>query len=288
MAQVINTNVSSLTAQRNLNKTQSALSTSLQRLSSGLRINSAKDDAAGLAISTRFSAQITGLNQAVRNANDGISLAQTAEGALQEVTTNLQRMRELAVQSANGTYTSGDRTSLQKEVSSLQSEIVRITQAVEFNGVKVLGASTTITFQVGADGAVGGASGSINQISLKVHDIGSAAATGIGSALNGTGGALSVTTASQARSAMAMIDTMLDRVTSVRADFGTIQNRFESVVRNLQNVSENLSASQSRIQDADFASETAALTRNQILQQAGVAMLSQANAAPQSVLSLLG
>jgi flagellin len=281
MAQVINTNVSSLTAQRNLNKTQSALSTSLQRLSSGLRINSAKDDAAGLAISTRFSAQITGLNQAVRNANDGISMAQTAEGALQEITTNLQRMRELAVQSANGTYTSGDRTSLNKEVSSLKSEILRITKAVEFNGVKVLGASANITFQVGAKAVSG-----VDTISLATVNVASSnSTTGIGSAL---GTSLSVGTAGAARSAITMIDTMLDRISSTRSDFGTIQNRFESVVRNLQNVSENLSASRSRIQDADFASETAALTRNQILQQAGVAMLSQANASPQSVLSLLG
>jgi flagellin len=281
MPQVINTNVMSLTAQRNLNRTLSALQTSLQRLSSGLRINSAKDDAAGLAISTRFSAQISGLNQAVRNANDGISLAQTAEGALQEITTNLQRMRELAVQSANGTYTTGDRTSLNKEVSALKSEITRITQAVEFNGTKVLGASASITFQVGAKSTSG-----VDTIALATVNVASAnSTTGIGSAL---GTSLSVGTADAARSAITMIDTMLDRVSSTRSDFGTIQNRFESVVRNLQNVSENLSASKSRIMDADFASETAALTRNQILQQAGIAMLSQANASPQSVLSLLG
>jgi flagellin len=281
MAQVINTNVMSLNAQRNLNSTQSAMAKSLNRLSSGLRINSAKDDAAGLAIATRFSAQINGLNQAVRNSNDGISLAQTAEGALQEISTNLQRMRELAVQSANGTYASGDRTSLNKEVSALKSEITRITNAVEFNGVKVLGASASITFQVGAGATVG-----TDTIDLATVNVASAnSTTGIGSAL---GTSLSVGTADAARSAITMIDTMLDRVSSTRSDFGSIQNRFESVVRNLQNVSENLAASRSRIQDADFAAETAALTRNQILQQAGVAMLSQANAAPQSVLSLLG
>ena len=281
MPQVINTNVMSLTAQRNLNGTQKTLQTSLQRLSSGLRINSAKDDAAGLAISTRFSAQISGLNQAVRNANDGISMAQTAEGALQEITTNLQRMRELAVQSANGTYTSGDRGSLNKEVSALKQEITRITQAVEFNGVKVLGASAEITMQVGAKAVSG-----VDTITMNTTNVASAnGTTGIGSAL---GTSLSIGTADAARSAITMVDTMLDRVSSTRADFGTIQNRFESVVRNLQNVSENLSASRSRIMDADFASETAALTRNQILQQAGIAMLSQANASPQSVLSLLG
>lgn len=280
MAQVINTNVSSLNSQRNLNKTQSALQTSLQRLSSGLRINSAKDDAAGLAITTRFSAQIRGLNQAVRNANDGISLAQTAEGALQEITNNLQRMRELAVQSANGTYTSGDRTSLNNEVSALKQEIIRVTQAVEFNGVKVLGSTNTLTFQVGAKAVSG-----VDTINATTVNVASASTRGIGSAL---GGSLAITSANAARSAITMIDTMLNRVSSIRADFGTIQNRFESVVRNLQNVAENLSASRSRIQDADFAEETAELTRNQILQQAGVAMLSQANAAPQTVLSLLG
>jgi flagellin len=190
-------------------------------------------------------------------------------------------MRELAVQSANGTYASGDRTSLNKEVSALKAEITRITNAVEFNGVKVLGASASITFQVGAGATVG-----TDTIDLATVNVASAnSTTGIGSAL---GTSLSVGTADAARSAITMIDTMLDRVSSTRSDFGTIQNRFESVVRNLQNVSENLAASRSRIQDADFAAETAALTRNQILQQAGVAMLSQANAAPQSVLSLLG
>ena len=280
MPQVINTNVMSMTAQRNLNRSQQSMQVSLQRLSSGLRINSAKDDAAGLAISTRFSAQINGLNQAVRNANDGISLAQVAEGALQEITTNLQRMRELAVQSANGTYTSGDRTSLNKEVSALKAEITRITNAVEFNGVKVLGSATTVTFQVGAKATTG-----TDTIDLSTTAVASASSTGIGSAL---GTSLGIATADAARSAITMVDTMLDRVSTVRSDFGTIQNRFESVVRNLQNVAENLSASRSRIQDADFAMETAAMTRNQILQQAGIAMLSQANAAPQSVLSLLG
>ncbi|GAB6040034.1 flagellin N-terminal helical domain-containing protein [Endothiovibrio diazotrophicus] len=284
MPQVINTNVMSLNSQRNLNSTQGSMQVALQRLSSGLRINSAKDDAAGLAISTRFTAQITGLNQAVRNANDGISLAQTGEGALQEITNNLQRIRELAVQSANGTYTTGDRTSLQNEVSALQSEIIRITKAVEFNGVKILGASAEINFHVGAKAVSG-----VDYFSLNVSNLASANGTnGIGSALNGTGGALSIATQAGARSAITMIDTMLDRVSTVRADFGTIQNRFESVVRNLQNVSENLSASRSRIMDADFAAETAELTRTQILQQSGVAMLAQANQLPQQVLQLLG
>lgn len=280
MPQVINTNVMSLNSQRNLNVTQSTLQTSLQRLSSGLRINSARDDAAGLAIGVRFTAQITGMNQAVRNANDAISLAQTAEGALQEITSNLQRMRELAVQSANGTYTTGDRTSLDDEVTALKAEITRVTDAIDFNGVKVLGSATTLTFQVGIRAVSG-----TDTVNLSTRDVAATTGGGIGSAL---GTALGVATAAAARSAITMIDRMLDRVTTVRADFGTIQNRFESVVRNLQNVSENLSSSRSRIMDTDFAAETASLTRAQILQQAGVAMLSQANAAPQNVLALLG
>ena len=303
MPQVINTNVASLNAQRNLNNTQMVLQKSLTRLSSGLRINSAKDDSAGLAIATRFSAQINGLNQAVRNANDGISLAQTAEGALQEIATNLQRIRELAVQAANGTYSTGDRKSLQGEVSSLQTEIVRVIQATDFNGVKVLNTSSNLQFQIGAFGTTGGTADGIQTIQLNVRNVVSAnGATGIGSALNNT----SLTGATQtsvkvytagttgsaqqamARSSLAVIDGALDIISSVRADFGTVQNRFESVVRNLQNVAENLSASNSRIMDADFAAETASLTRSQILQQAGVAMLAQANAMPQSVLSLLG
>ena len=283
MPQVINTNVMSLNSQRNLNSSQGAMQVALQRLSSGLRINSAKDDAAGLAIGTRFTAQIRGMNQAVRNANDGISLGQVGEGALQEITNNLQRIRELAVQSANGTYTTSDRNSLQNEVSALQNEIIRITQAVEFNGVKILGSSAAVTFHVGAKAVSG-----VDYFDLNVFNLASAGATGIGSALNGTGGALSIDTQETARSAITMIDTMLDRVSTVRADFGTIQNRFESVVRNLQNVAENLSASRSRIMDADFAAETAELTRTQILQQSGVAMLAQANQLPQQVLQLLG
>ena len=281
MPQVINTNVMSLNSQRNLNRSQGAMQQALQRLSSGLRINSAKDDAAGLAISNRFTAQIRGLNQAVRNANDGISLGQVGEGALEEITNNLQRIRELAVQSANGTYSNGDRQALHGEVSALQNEIIRITQAVEFNGVKVLGSSAAITFHVGAKAVSG-----VDYFALNTSNLASANDTkGIGSAL---GTSLSILTQEASRSAISMIDKMLDRVNYARADFGTIQNRFESVVRNLQNVSENLSASRSRIMDADFASETAELTRTQILQQSGVAMLAQANQLPQNVLQLLG
>ena len=274
MAQYINTNIASLNTQRALNRSQGAMQTSLQRLSSGLRINSAKDDAAGLAISERFTAQIRGLNQGVRNANDAISLAQTAEGAMQEVTTALQRIRELAVQAVNSTNSSDDRTSLQQEVSQLQAEITRVSET-KFNGAEVIAASAgTFTFQVGANAG--------DTITVSTTDITSGATVG---AVVSTG---TVATASQASRLIVAVDNLLDTVNSERAKLGAVQNRFEAVVRNGQNVAENLTASRSRIQDADFAMETANLTRAQILQQAGIAMLSQANAQPQSVLSLLG
>ena len=276
MPQIINTNVMSLTSQRNLNRSQDAMKTSLQRLSSGLRINSAKDDAAGLAISERFTAQVRGLNQAARNASDAISLAQTAEGALQEIATNLQRMRELAVQSANATNSTSDRASLNDEFAALASEIIRVTSATDFNGVKVIGASATLLFQIGANATAD------NQLALATANV--ATASGVAAlATTSIGGS----TGSAAIAALAVMDTAINSVSSARADFGVLQNRFESVVRNLQNVGENLSAARSRIRDADFAAETSELTRTQILQQAGVAMLAQSNALPQNVLSLL-
>lgn len=474
MAQYINTNIASLNAQRNLNSSQGSLTTSLERLSSGLRINSAKDDAAGLAISERFSAQISGLNQASRNANDGISLAQTAEGALKEVTNNLQRIRVLAVQSANATNSTSDRAALQAEVSQLVSEIDRVSSQTDFNGVKLLdGSFSAQAFQVGAnsgetitvdkidsakastlgqyngasysaqniggasdtaaaqsitidgnttnlgtiandakaladamnasgiegltatanettvaagtsanaitaagtatveingltinlDGVAGGAAGAstnranavsaINAqsattgvtaedtgsgVALKAADgrnitvgtfaagsatgadlasfgLGAAATTGASIDINykapqGVGGtisftgafspaaqaitqtgtalsAVSVATVSGANTTIDAIDAALASVNSSRADLGAVQNRFESVINSLDTTSENLSASRSRIRDADFAAETANLTRTQILQQAGTAMLSQANSLPQNVLSLL-
>jgi flagellin len=275
MAQFINTNIASLNTQRSLNRSQGAMQTSLQRLSSGLRINSAKDDAAGLAISERFTAQIRGLNQGVRNANDAISLAQTGEGALQEITTALQRVRELAVQSVNSTNSDDDRLSLQQEVAQLQEEITRVA-GTKFNGTAVIGAgATSFTFQVGANAG--------DTIKISTANI-TSAATGYASVVtNGQ-----VSTAAKACTLISAVDGYLDTVNSERAKLGAVQNRFEAVVRNGQNVAENLTASRSRIQDADFALETAALTRSQILQQAGIAMLSQANAQPQSVLSLLG
>ena len=383
MPQVINTNVMSLNAQRNLSTSGSQLSTALQRLSSGLRINSAKDDAAGLAISERFTTQIRGLNQAVRNANDGISLAQTAEGALNEVSNNLQRIREIGVQSANATNSASDREALQLEVSQLLQEIDRVANQTSFNGVQVLdGRFTSAVFQVGANanetisvsglvdaniaalsnvtaatgqssavtgitalGAVGAGALVINGVDVgaTLGAVGSAqqrigqtvdainnysSSTGVNAALDsatnrivltsgadivvtgtdtgtatgfnaaGTDGdatavttsgltATSVASFAGATLAIQQMDSALQQVNTARATLGAIQNRFSSVVANLTTGAENVAAARSRILDADFASETAALTKAQILQQAGTAILSQANAVPQNVLSLL-
>ena len=273
MAQVINTNVMSLNAQRNLSTNSASLATTIQRLSSGLRINSAKDDAAGLAISQRMTTQVRGMDVAARNANDGISLAQTAEGALSSIGENMQRIRELAVQAANGTNSAEDRAALQKEVTQLSDEITRVKNNSSFNGTKLLDGSTaSFTIQVGAD------AGADNQISISTVDM-SATATAVA--------ALDISSASGATAALTAIDTQLQTVNTARADLGAIQNRFSSVISNLQNSSENLSAARSRIQDTDYAKETAELTRTQILQQAGTAMLAQAKSVPQNVLSLL-
>ncbi|VXC07392.1 Flagellin [Luteimonas sp. 9C] len=273
MSQVINTNVMSLNAQRNLSASGNDLATSLQRLSSGLRINSAKDDAAGLAIAQRMTTQIRGMDQAARNANDGISLAQTAEGALGSIGDNLQRIRELAVQASSGTISDDDRAAIQKEVTQLSAEITRVTDSAEFNGTKLLdGTTTSFSIQVGANSAAE------NQISIDTVDM-SAVATAVA--------AIDFTDAAAAQTALDTIDDNLKIVNDGRADLGAIQNRFSSVISNLSVGSENLSAARSRIQDADFAKESAALTRNQILQQAGTAMLAQANQSSQSVLSLI-
>ncbi len=403
MAQVINTNTMSLNAQRNLSTSGNSLATTIQRLSSGLRINSAKDDAAGLAISERFSTQIRGLDVAIRNANDGISLAQVAEGSLSEVGNNLQRIRELAVQASNATNSSSDRKALQAEVTQLVSEIDRVAKQSEFNGTKLLdGSFTSQLFQVGAnagqaiainsvvdakaeslgattfvdagsavlaDTTVDAAAGKLANITVGGVSIGDVkfdyttppgapatpaeiaavrkvnqdnATKALAAALNGkigetglhaaqstTPGEVTLTsvkadntvagvtvkigptatatalnapaagttashvadikidTVAGAQQALEVVDKALESVNSVRADLGAIQNRFTSVVANLQTSSENLSASRSRIRDTDFAKETAELTRTQILQQAGTAMLAQANQVPQNVLSLL-
>ena len=412
MPQFINTNVASLNTQRALNSSQSALQTSLQRLSSGLRINSAKDDAAGLAISERFTSQIRGLNQAVRNANDGISLAQTAEGALASLGSSLQRVRELSVQAANDTNSASDRQALDNEIQQLIAEVDRVANTTEFNGQRILdGSLSDLFFQVGAnqgqtiavngvdsranqlgaaeingtagmtqtqindatigiasitdvvitvDGATATATGDMTGVttlegavrainngidtavalgtadSLVIADAGLKASLRVDNAgltsivINGkfdentvgtalfsvAGGAVTladtgatvlaagtviatgnsaqvnmntidVTTRDNAFQSIAVVEGALTQINSLRAELGSVQTRFESTIANLQTTSENLSASRSRIRDADFAQETAELTRNQIIQQAGIAMLSQANSAPQNVLALL-
>jgi len=288
MAQVINTNVQALNSQRALGKSQMSMQTSLERLSSGLRINRAKDDAAGLAISERFTSQIRGLDQAVRNANDGVSMLQTAEGALAEVESTLQRMRELAVQAKNGTINYTDAQSLQDEFSALQSEITRITDVTEFNNISLLGTTNSLALQVGWE------NGANNTIKVSTLDLATATAAsgGLVSMLNANstriaGLASGGSTARVASHAMSAIGRAIDAISSLRADFGAVQNRLESAVRNMENVIENQSAARSRVMDADFARETANLTRTQILQQAGTAMLAQANSQPQGVLSLL-
>ena len=384
MAQVINTNTMSLNAQRNLSTSGASLATTIQRLSSGLRINSAKDDAAGLAISERFSTQIRGLDVAVRNANDGISLAQVAEGSLSEIGNNLQRIRELSVQSANATNSSSDRAALNAEVKQLSAEIDRVAKQSEFNGTKLLdGTFSSQLFQVGAnagqaiaidkvvdakaaalgnvkfaadvtgtaittaaaDGSVTGMTintVAIDTVSYKAGatgtDIAKAVSTAINAKMGETGvyatvggtnnneitlssvkagkdlviggtpansglsaatttaaatasatviSSLDISSVKGAQQALDVVDEALKAVNSARADLGAVQNRFTSVVANLQTSSENLAASRSRIRDTDFAKETAELTRTQILQQAGTAMLAQANQVPQNVMSLL-
>ncbi|MTI63761.1 flagellin [Methylophaga sp.] len=277
MALIINTNVSSLNAQRNLNESQNALNTSLQRLSSGLRINSAKDDAAGLFVAGQLTRDIRGINQAVRNAGDGISLGQTAEGALGEIANNLQRIREIAVQASNDTV--GDASGLQLEVDQLTQEISRIVATTNFNGVDLLSGGGTVGFQVGASGA------SNNRISISLDDLSSINA--FNATLDATG-TVDVSTTAAASAALANLSSDIDDVNEARATYGAVQNRFEAVISNLQNYAENLTAARSRIEDADFAAETANLTRAQILQQAGVSILAQANTLPQAALSLLG
>jgi flagellin len=280
MSLLINTNIASLNAQRNLGMSQASLATSMQRLSSGLRVNSAKDDAAGLAIAERMNAQIRGMNVAIRNANDGISLSQTAEGALGKIGDNLQRMRELAVQSANDTNGTSDRTALDNEYKQLAAENARVIANTQFNGQALLtgagGASGTFTFQVGANSAAD------NQIDIVTTDIATAMGT------NTQGGAATLgATAALARTAMDNIDTALTAVNGARSTLGASQSRFDAVIGNLQVAAENQTAARSRIVDADFAAETANLSRAQILQQAGTAMVAQANQLPQQVLTLL-
>jgi flagellin len=280
MAMTINTNVASLNAQRNLSTSQGMLAQSIQRLSSGLRVNSAKDDAAGLAIAERMNGQIKGFSVATRNASDAISLAQTAEGALSTIGDNLQRMRELAVQSSNGTNSSSDRTNLNAEFSQLAAEITRTIGGTSFNSTNLFGATAAsgFTFQIGANNVA-----STDQIAVSGTDL----TTNTELASGGTVIGGNISTLSAAQTMLADIDTAINTVTTQRSTWGATQNRFEAVISNLKVTSENLSAARGRIMDTDFATETANLTKSQILQQAGTAMLAQANQTPQSVLSLL-
>ena len=273
----------SLNAQRNLSATQSALATSVQRLSTGLRVNSAKDDAAGLAIAERMNTQVRGMNVAIRNANDAISLSQTAEGALSKINDMGQRMRELAVQSANATNNESDRQSLNQEYQALAEEIKRNLAGTSFNGTKLFAAAAKLDFQVGANAATTDTI-SINTADLTKDNAFSAALGAMGAT---PASAPDINSASNATAALDKLDTMLAKVNSKRAEFGATQNRFEAVIQTLQVSAENQTAARSRIMDADFASETASLTRSQVLQQAGTAMLSQANSLPNNVLSLL-
>jgi len=287
MASVINTNLLSLNAQRNTSASQSQLATSLQRLSSGLRVNSAKDDAAGLAISERLNAQVRGSNVAIRNANDGISLSQTAEGALSKVNDSLQRMRELAVQARNATNTSADKDSLDKEFGELSKEIQRVLGGTTFNGRAILATADagTQTFQVGANTT------SNDRIDVATSDMTTASeiTTVAGTDNTGAGRAVIDNTATGGTidTVISNIDTAINKVSSERATLGAAQNRMDQVISNLQISVENQSAAKSRITDADFAQETANLSRANILQQAGNAMIAQANQIPSQVLSLL-
>jgi flagellin len=334
MASVINTNIASLNTQRNMSMSQSSLNTSIQRLSSGLRVNSAKDDAAGLAIATRMDSQVRGMNVAIRNSNDAVSFAQTAEGGLSKITDSLQRMRELAVQSKNATNTDTDRANLNTEFAQLAAEITRVAGSTNFNGVNAL-AGGAKDFQVGTGNAAGDTI-SVTGTNMVTDATIMAATTGtaqvgtaqvgtaqvgtaqvgtaqVGTAQIGTAGngivgdanefdsadyaaasadyaagvPSSIATAAGAETAIDAIDAALTTVNTERALYGATQNRFEAVISNLQLASENQSAAKSRIMDADFAAETSNLTRGQILQQAGTAMLAQANSLPNNVLSLL-
>jgi len=278
MPAIINSNIASLNAQRNVATSQSSLSISMQRLSSGMRVNSAKDDAAGLAIAERMSAQVRGMNVAVRNANDGISLAQTAEGALGKVADSLQRMRELGVQARNATNTTQDLDSIGKEFAELGSEIQRVLGGTTFNGTAILGAGAGAKdFQIGANTTAN------DVVTVTTTDM-----TGNGDITAVTGDTIDNTkTAADLKTTIDQIDTAINTVSSERATLGAAQNRFEAVISNLMVSVENQSASRSRILDADYATETANLSRSQILQQAGTAMIAQANQMPQQVLSLL-
>lgn len=274
MSLFVNTNISSLNAQRQMFSSTSGLNTAFERLSSGFRINSAKDDAAGLQISDRMTTQIMGLNQAVRNANDGISLSQVAEGAMTEITNSLQRIRVLSIQSQNGINSDADRLALDKEVTALVDEISRIAQTTQFAGVDILQGGFSSAFLVGAN------AGQSISVNLSRTD-------GYGAQGLFNNSAVSVDSVANAEAALATVDGAMSAINAKRADLGAIQNRFESTIKNLSNISENVQAARSRIRDTDFAVETSELTRWQIIQQASSTILAQANQRPQAALQLL-
>ncbi|NVZ61605.1 flagellin FliC [Pseudomonas gingeri] len=282
MALTVNTNTTSLNVQKNLNRASDALSTSMQRLSSGLKINSAKDDAAGLQISNRMSAQIRGNTQAIQNANDGISVAQTAEGALQASTDILQRMRELAVKARNGTNGTADQTATNAEFGQMSDELTRISAATNLNGKNLLdGSAGTMTLQVGAN------TGSANHIDLVLSSKFDAVSLSVGSGTVMLTGATSAAAATNIDNAITAIDAAIAAIGATRAALGASQNRLTSTIQNLQNINENTTAAQGRVQDTDFAAETANLTKQQTLQQASTSVLAQANQLPSAVLKLL-
>lgn len=282
MALTVNTNTTSLGVQKNLNRAADALSTSMTRLSSGLKINSAKDDAAGLQIATRMTSQIRGQTMAIKNANDGISIAQTAEGAMQEQTNILQRMRELAVQSRNDTNSTKDREALNKEFAQMSDELTRIAKSTQLNGKNLLdGTAGKMTFQVGSN------SGADNQISITLDSGFDATTLKVDSATIAITGSDSATAEASMKASLSAIDDALQTINSKRADLGASQNRLTSTVNNLQNINENAEAARGRVQDTDFAAETAQLTKQQTLQQASTSVLAQANQLPSSVLKLL-
>ncbi|HDS1707618.1 MULTISPECIES: flagellin domain-containing protein [Pseudomonas] len=280
MALTVNTNTTSLGVQKNLNRATDALATSMTRLSSGLKINSAKDDAAGLQIATRMTSQIRGQTMAIKNANDGISIAQTAEGAMQEQTNILQRMRELAVQANNSSNSDKDRDALNKEFASMSDELTRIANSTQLNGKNLLNTTATMSFQVGSN------TGSENQISITLANL-TASSLSVSSgtiAISGT----DTTIGASFSAAVNAIDTALQTINTNRADLGAVQNRLTSTINNLQNINENAEAARGRVQDTDFAAETAQLTKQQTLQQASTSVLAQANQLPSAVLKLLG
>ncbi|GGU65711.1 flagellin [Pseudomonas laurentiana] len=282
MALTVNTNVASLTVQKNLSRASDALSNSMTRLSSGLKINSAKDDAAGLQIATRMTSQIRGQTMAIKNANDGISIAQTAEGAMQEQTNILQRMRELAIQSRNDTNSTTDRAALNKEFAAMSDELTRIASSTQLNGKNLLnGNAGTMTFQVGSNNGVS------DQISITLSDSMGAVKLGVDSDAVAITGSDSTTAEASFQKAITAIDTALQTINTTRADLGAAQNRLSSTINNLQNINENASAALGRVQDTDFAAETAQLTKQQTLQQASTSVLAQANQLPSAVLKLL-